>query len=125
MLMTMKSRILLILSLLMLCANWLQGSENLTRIVDLTGSWWFEIGNSTQYADPDYDESHWETIKVPGNWEDQGFPGYNGFAWYRRHFKLPSNLKGATIYLYLGQIDAVDRVYINGRFLNGTGITMF
>ena len=96
-------------------------AEELELELSLKGRWLFEIGNLAVYAEPDFDDSDWESIIVPGNWEDRGFPGYDGYAWYRIHIKVPSHLSDKTLYLQLGTIDDVDRVYLNGRFLNGSG----
>ncbi len=89
--------------------------------VDLRGKWKFEIGDRAVYSQTDYDDTHWETIRVPGRWEDQGFPGYDGFAWYRKTFKLSGDLKDKNLFLHLGRIDDCDRVFINGHLVNGSG----
>ncbi|MBN2001621.1 glycoside hydrolase [candidate division KSB1 bacterium] len=84
-------------------------------------NWKFEIGNSDSYAKTDYDDSDWEYIRVPGCWEDAGFPGYDGYAWYRTIVYIPEELKRKTLRLRLGRIDDVDRVYMNGVFIGGMG----
>jgi len=99
----------------------IQASDELNREVELRGHWYFEIGNLESYANPAFDDSEWETIPVPGNWEDHGFPGYDGYAWYRKHFQIASGLSDDILYLQLGHVDDVDRVYLNGHFLNGSG----
>jgi len=43
--------------------------------------WKFEIGDDPAYSERNYDVSRWEQIHVPGTWENQGFPGYDGYAW--------------------------------------------
>ena len=48
---------------------------DLERQIDLRGQWLIEIGDSQEFADPDYDDSGWESISVPGSWENAGFPG--------------------------------------------------
>ncbi|HZL27174.1 MAG TPA: hypothetical protein VFC39_11665 [Acidobacteriaceae bacterium] len=67
--------------------------------VALTGPWKFHIGDNPQWADPNYDDSAWETVDltprpgvvdpftadpnyVPG-WTTRGHAGYWGYAWYR------------------------------------------
>ncbi len=35
----------------------------------------------------DFDDSKWDKITVPSSWENQGFRGYNGYAWYRVSFE--------------------------------------
>src|SRR5262245_27261333 len=65
-------------------------AQDARRIVSLAGAWKFEIGDNPRYRERDFDDSKWEKIRVPGAWENQGFPGYDGFAWYRRSFHTPA-----------------------------------
>ena len=81
------------------------------------------------FMEPDFNTADWKEIKVPGNWELQGFgdpiyvnvgyefvsPGFDKYlqepnppmvpeAWnptgtYRRDFALPTNWKGKRIFL--------------------------
>lgn len=89
--------------------------------LDLRGYWKFSIGDNTQWAVPEFNDSDWEEIKVPRAWEDEGFYGYNGYAWYRKNFAAPLELKGKSVYLFLGYIDDVDEVYFNGKLIGSTG----
>lgn len=92
------------------------------RLADLRGYWKFEIGDDLQRAKPDFDDSSWETIFVPSNWEDEGFPGYDGFAWYRKRFTLTApDLAGNRYVLNLGRIDDADEVYLNGHPVGFSG----
>jgi len=95
--------------------------QDLENVVDLRGSWKFSIGDNIEWSQPDYDDNHWETIKVPGSWEGQGFYGYDGYVWYRTTALLPSGLEQATYYLKLGYIDDVDEVFVNGYKIGQTG----
>jgi len=38
---------------------------------------------------------------VPGFWESQGYNNYNGFGWYRKTFKIPSELKDKNDFSYI------------------------
>lgn len=89
--------------------------------IDLAGSWKFEIGDDSAFAKPDFDDSEWGTVKVPAYWEEQGFPGYNGYAWYRIAFKVPKRLKERSIKLKLGRIDDVDLTFLNGMPIGSMG----
>ena len=93
----------------------------LERVINLAGRWRFEIGDDMEFADIDFDDSRWELVHVPSMWENEGFPGYDGYAWYRKNFHLPEDLKNAMLYVKLGYIDDVDQVYLNGHFLDGKG----
>lgn len=93
---------------------------------DLSGSWKFAIWNFTPGEDedftaPPYNEKKWRDILVPGFWEKQGAEGYDGIAYYRKNFTLPSYLKGKPLVIMLGKIDDLDMVYINGKYIGGTG----
>ena len=93
-----------------------------TRLeVTLTGKWRFEIGDDREYSKRDFDDSNWEWGRVPSCWEDFGFPGYDGYAWYRHTFTVPVELKTKSLRLKLGRIDDVDRVWLNGQYVNGLG----
>ena len=73
-------------------------AEDLQKIVSLSGNWKFSIGDDIQWASPSYDDSDWDQIRVPGQWEDQGYNEYNGYAWYRKTFKM-GEIPANTTYL--------------------------
>jgi hypothetical protein len=91
------------------------------RVLDLRGQWKFELGDNMKWSLPTFDDSDWDNIFVPSPWENEGFPGYDGFAWYRIHFDFTEQMKRHNLYLRLGFIDDVDEVYVNGRFLGYKG----
>jgi hypothetical protein len=112
---------LLIPVILGLCFLSIAFSRDEKREINLKGKWKFETGDSMIYADPNFDDSQWQTIRVPDAWEEEGHADYDGFAWYRLSFYIPVRLKEKTIYLSLGTIDDVDETYLNGRLLNASG----
>ncbi|GAB5518031.1 MAG: hypothetical protein RhofKO_02820 [Rhodothermales bacterium] len=90
------------------------------RVVDLRGTWLFSLGDDEAWAEADYDDSEWDRMYVPARWEDEGYPGYDGFAWYRTTFDLPRGPYRKLVFR-AGRIDDVDEVYINGHFLGKSG----
>lgn len=92
-----------------------------TRVLDLRGPWAFHVGDGPDRAGADYDHSGWEEIFVPSAWENEGYWGYDGTAWYRRSFRLTERQLREPLYLRLGRVDDVDQVWVNGRFLGSTG----
>jgi hypothetical protein len=90
--------------------------------IDLTGRWRFKIGDQKEYAQAYYNDQQWETVEVPSRWEDAGFPGYDGYAWYRKTVIVPSAWQGKAIYLKIGRIDDVDQVFLNGHFVSANGL---
>ena len=95
--------------------------QQMDVVAELGGVWRFSIGDNPQWADADYDDSHWEWLSVPGSWEEKGFHGYDGYAWYRKTFDLPKSDMTQNYYLQLGYIDDVDEVYVNGKKIGHTG----
>lgn len=95
--------------------------ENNYRVIDLEKSWKFQIGNDDKWADPSYTDDSWVSIKVPGDWENDGFHGYDGFAWYRVHFDGRALRSNEAHYLMLGFIDDVDETFLNGTLVGKTG----
>jgi sialate O-acetylesterase len=97
------------------------GNGDLVLLQSLKGSWLFSIGINEGWISPKFNDSEWESIKAPSPWEDQGFNGYNGYAFYRKKLTIPSLYKGRMLYLNMGYIDDVDEVYLNGHKIGSTG----
>lgn len=102
--------------------------------LDLAREWRFrtdpqDLGEKEGWAKPDFQDSAWQTLRVPGSWESQGvtsmYPGapapewlpYNGYAWYRTLVTIPSGWPKGDLTLYLGAIDDLDWVYLNGQLV--------
>ena len=96
-------------------------AQQYNRVIDLRGDWRFEIGDDPRWADPSFKDAGWVTLRVPGQWEEQGFPGYDGYAWYRKSVNIPKDWQQKQLYLDLGTIDDVDEVYVNGQFIGFRG----
>ncbi len=94
-----------------------------TRIplVDLNDKWRFTTGDDPSWASPDFDDSSWRNIKVPSKWENRGLKDYDGFAWFRHSFSIDSLVANQPVFAFLGQIDDVDEVFVNGHRIGGTG----
>ncbi|MCU0378616.1 MAG: acetylxylan esterase [Bacteroidales bacterium] len=88
--------------------------------------WKFITGDDKLYASPAFNDSAWKDISPTMAWEQQGFPDYDGFAWYRVTVTIPGSMKSDAmkyggLVLYLGKIDDVDFTYFNGVLIGSTG----
>src|SRR5690606_24421104 len=88
---------------------------------DLRGTWKFRIGDRQEWASPSFDDSDWDQIRVPARWENEGFRGYDGFAWYRKKVYLPTSLANKELVLEMGYVDDIDEVFINGIKIGQSG----
>jgi hypothetical protein len=93
----------------------------LGQVIDLRGQWKFHIDDKPEWADAKLDDSKWEQIFTPAAWEDEGFHGYDGFAWYRKKFEGRLLNANEIYYLGLGFIDDCDEVYVNGKLVGFSG----
>ena len=96
-------------------------AQDWERVVDLRGTWKFSPGDNPERAELNFDDHEWDDIFVPAAWEDEGFPGYDGYGWYRKHFRLDMVEDEKNLYVNLGTIDDVDEVYFNGYFIGFSG----
>ena len=109
--------------LLLAAAAWAQPEALVVERLpfSLAGSWWFRPGHDPAWSSPFREKTHWQSVQVPGPWEKRGFAGYDGHAWYRITFRLPSELASETLGVDLGSIGDVDEVFLNGQRIGSTG----
>ncbi len=72
------------------------------------------IDGKAVWAEVDYDDHDWISIKVPGLWEQSVFPGLDGVVWFRYEFEVPADMTQTDVTLSLGKIDDSDITWING-----------
>lgn len=96
-------------------------AKDLEKVVDLAGTWKFIVGDDQDFSRLNYNDKDWEKIEVPNSWENEGFPGYNGTAWYRYEISGKRRLPQKDLILNLGKIDDVDEVFFNGHLIGGKG----
>ncbi len=67
------------------------------------------------FASPRHDFSGWKEAIVPGLWEEDKLPGFDGVVWYCKEIILDEkDLKGSAK-LKLGPIDDSDITWLNGK----------
>ena len=113
--------------------------------LSLDGTWKFNwVANAderpTDFYKTDLDDSKWNNIQMPGNWEMLGYgqPEYVnvGFGWrghfdqqppavptkdnhvgsYRREINIPANWDGKRVIAHFGSVTSNIYLYVNGKF---------
>ena len=87
----------------------------------LAGAWKFapdphDAGLRGRWYAAGYDDARWHPIRTDDSWQQQGYPDYQGIGWYRIAFRVPVALP-QTVYLYLGEVSARYRLFVNGEEL--------
>jgi len=116
---------ILFLILVMACSR-----ETEKNVISLDAGWRFSTGDDPVWASPGFDDSKWDTLFPTKIWEEQGYMGYNGFAWYRLKLIIPSSLKEKafikdSVQFLLGKIDDCDQVFLNGALIGENGRTIY
>lgn len=100
--------------------------EDMARLKDeLKQVMWHakDPGNRTFFlgwAEKTFDDSGWDDMTVPGEWEKQGLY-VDGSVWFRKHVVIPAAWDGLNLVLDLGQVDDYDTTYMNGVLVGKTG----
>ncbi|MDR6322912.1 alpha/beta hydrolase [Actinoplanes couchii] len=94
--------------------------------LDLAGSGWkFTTGDDAAWSATSFSDTGWRDWSVPDNWGDHSdLSAYDGFAWYRKTFTLPTRPAGVTdsaVVAALGKIDDADQTFLNGQEIGRTG----
>ncbi len=92
------------------------------QVANLSGRWKFNLGDDLKWKEENFNDSKWEKVFVPSAWENQGFHGYDGYAWYRTSFTVNEKDSDKNLYLVLGYIDDVDQTYLNGKLIGVSGV---
>ncbi len=81
-----------------------------------SGNKGFEKG----FASPDFDDSAWKPLTIPGSWIQQKISGH-GSIWARKTVTVPAEWEGREIILHTGGIDKHDVCYFNGTEVGHMG----
>jgi sialate O-acetylesterase len=80
----------------------------------------YDVGVKGDWAAPDFDDSKWKSVDVPGGFSELGVPDTPALAWFRREIALPDPLPAGRALLFLGSIERMDTAYINGAWVGAS-----
>ena len=131
---------------------WQQPDENKAEYINLNGTWKFKYVPGTS-SDPgasefqanDYDDSSWDTIRVPLSWEmanygkpvytNVGYPfqdnapnanmgwtqygvtDHNATGFYRRTITIPETWKDKRVFVHFDGVYSAAVVWVNGKYV--------
>jgi len=73
-----------------------------------------------QWKSPSYNDSQWNTMTLPGLWEQQKLEDLDGVLWFRKSVTLSAADAGKEATLELAMIDDIDNTYVNGKEVGST-----
>lgn len=74
-----------------------------------------------QWYESSYQPKDWNSMNIPGFWEDQGIQNLDGIVWFRKEIEVPEAMTGIPAKVKLGRIVDADELYINGKKVGSTG----
>ena len=120
----MKTAALLVLSLVLPACTGLHAQTfslvtGREPVTSLDGLWRFHTGDDPAWASPDFNDSNWPLIRSGESWTRQGYPAFNGYAWYRFKVEVPGNGQPVDL-LLIGILDGY-KVYADGKLIGNAG----
>ncbi len=77
-------------------------------------------GDTPAWAAAGFDDNDWATMSLPGLWEEDALPDYDGSVWFRRHVTLPAGWQDKDLILKLAMVDDIDQTWVNGDLVGST-----
>ena len=77
-------------------------------------------GDQAVWAAPDFDDSKWNLMKLPGYIEQNGLDGVDGIIWFRKEIEISPSEAGKPATLSLAKINDSDHTYLNGKLIGST-----
>lgn len=81
----------------------------------------YDTGLKEKWFAPDLDDSSWKTVQIPGGFAGLGVPTNPAVAYFRKEIDLPDPLPQGMSRMYLGEIEHIDTVWVNGVEVGGSG----
>jgi beta-galactosidase len=96
------------------------------QVENFNRDWKFAKGSHPGAETAKFDDSAWETIRLPHDWaisgpfnpKEDGYAGklpWRGVGWYRKTFTLNKADSGRRVYFDFDGVMAFPQVYVNGR----------
>lgn len=80
----------------------------------------YDVGEKQKWGAADFDDADWKTVTIPGGFAELGVPDTPAVVWFRKEITLPDPLSAGRAAIYLGEIERMDTVYINGKSVGGS-----
>jgi beta-galactosidase len=92
----------------------------------LKSGWKFHLGPNAQAMQADFDDSGWQSVRIPHDWAieqdfirngdgNTGKLPWKGEGWYRKTIEIPAEDRDKTFYLLCDGIMAFPKIFINGE----------
>jgi sialate O-acetylesterase len=97
-------------------------AENAPEYGNYVTHWYdqYDLGEKANWVASGFDDSTWKQVPIPGGFAELGVPDTPALVWFRKEITLPDPLPAGRAMLFLGEIERMDTVYINGKSVGGS-----
>ncbi|RKY22888.1 MAG: hypothetical protein DRP62_07050, partial [Planctomycetota bacterium] len=105
----------------------LYGTCNIGEFGLLEGKWKFRLdpnntGVQDEWFNEDSNGANWTAeIELGKSWEEQGYSGYDDYAWYKKDIFIPAGWADSNVAIVVGGADDAYALYINGQYVASFG----
>jgi beta-galactosidase len=104
-------------------------ASNVRKVENFCTNWKFHLGEITNGAEVELNDSQWRRLSLPHDWSIEGefsedhpatpsggaLPG--GIGWYRKTFAMPESEKQRVVFIDFDGVYCNSEVWINGHYL--------
>jgi beta-galactosidase len=92
------------------------------QVYNFNTGWRFHRGDVKNADQTYFDDSRWEVVAAPHTVElmpaeASGCRNYQGIAWYRKRFVVPTDAKGKDVLIHFEAIMGKQKIYLNGKLV--------
>lgn len=92
------------------------------QVYNFNNGWRFMRGDVKEAQKTDFDDTSWEIISTPHTVElmpaeASGCRNYQGIAWYRKRFVIPSDAVNKEVFIHFEAIMGKQKFYLNGQLV--------
>jgi sialate O-acetylesterase len=80
----------------------------------------YDVGLNDDWAAPDLNDSDWQTVHIPGAFEEMGLTDDPCVVWFRKEIALPDPLPAGAASIHLGWVEKMDTTYVNGHWVGAS-----
>jgi sialate O-acetylesterase len=80
----------------------------------------YDVGISNNWAAADFDDSNWQTVRIPGTFQELGVADVPCVSWFRKTITLPDPLPAGKAIIFLGSIEKMDTTFINDHWVGAS-----
>ncbi len=90
------------------------------KSISLIDVWKYSPGDSLQWAQPEFDDSAWDTLNPRLKWGQYDTANWKGVGWFRKKIIIDSTLFNKSVSFTINQVGASE-IFLNGEKVHSFG----